>query len=110
MITIYPLDFMTPKWRTLSGPAISPVEEGAMILALFAYVSRSLLTCMPLAISFFFEPFLAESPRWLLLQEKSEEERQVLKWMAKCNEGEEKLIDSHNLLRNLGLDSTGSQK
>ena len=109
MITIYPLEFMTPKWRTLSGPAIAPVGEGAMILALFAYVSRSwriltVLTCMPLAISFFFEPFLPESPRWLLLQGRTEEAKQVLRRMAKCNgvRVEEKIIDGHNLLGNLG--------
>ena len=87
--SVYPLELMTPKWRTLSGAA-GPWGEGVMTLALLAYLCPSwrmltVLTSIPMIFMYFTQSFLPESPRWLLLNGKVEKTKQVLRQIAKYN-------------------------
>ncbi|CAG7834817.1 unnamed protein product [Allacma fusca] len=90
--SFYPMEFLTPRWRSISGAA-GPWGEGVMTLALLAYYFRPwrqlcLVTSVPMMLMFLTYPFLPESPRWLLMNGKVDEAKAVLKTIAKVNKRE----------------------
>ncbi|ODN00544.1 Organic cation transporter 1 [Orchesella cincta] len=96
------MEFMTPKWRSLSN-CLGPMGEGVMLLSCIAYFIRPwrllyLATAVPyvLIIPIYF--FLPESPRWLIRNKKLKEAHDVLGYMAKIN-GKEPI--SYDLLEAL---------
>ncbi|CAG7838216.1 unnamed protein product [Allacma fusca] len=93
---IYLMEFLTPKWRTLVG-CVSVWSLGIMILALMAYLIPSwrYLTCIPslMALVFLcFYPFVPETPRWLLCQQRTAEAQKSLNKIARMNR--KPLLDS----------------
>ncbi|CAG7832512.1 unnamed protein product, partial [Allacma fusca] len=90
---IYPMEFFTPKYRSLSG-TIGPWGEGVMLLALLAYLfpdwkTLSWISSLPMILVFISLPFLPESPRWLLRQGKVKEAKKVFDQIARWNGCEE---------------------
>ncbi|CAG7726495.1 unnamed protein product [Allacma fusca] len=86
---IYSMEFLTPNWRPVAS-AVSPVGVAIMILGLLGYLIRpwrSLVyaTCIPFIGIIFIFPFITESPRWLLRNNKIDEAYKVFARMAKTN-------------------------
>ncbi|CAG7832514.1 unnamed protein product [Allacma fusca] len=97
MATIYPMEFFTPKYRSLSG-TLGPWGEGVILLALLAYFfpswrTLSWVTCLPMTLIFFTFPFMPESPRWLLQQGRVTEAKKVFDQISQWN-GYEKVDNS----------------
>ncbi|CAG7727980.1 unnamed protein product [Allacma fusca] len=89
MSTIYPMEFLTPKWRQLCG-SVGPWGEGVMLLALMAYFWRNWrqflwISCLPFILVIFICPFVPESPRWLLRNKRLEDALQVFKKIHQMN-------------------------
>ncbi|CAG7724543.1 unnamed protein product, partial [Allacma fusca] len=89
ILAIYSMEFLTPRWRPVSGCA-SPSGIGTMLLGLLAYyfrVWRTLVwvTAAPFGAIILIIPFLPESPRWLLHKKRIDECSKVLNHIAKIN-------------------------
>ncbi|CAL8092517.1 unnamed protein product [Orchesella dallaii] len=87
--TIYPMEFLTPKYRMLTG-GVGPWGEGIILLALLAnYFTewRTLvwITALPFVFVFISVPFLPESPRWLLRNQRVEEAVEAIKTIQRIN-------------------------
>ncbi|CAG7826475.1 unnamed protein product [Allacma fusca] len=83
------MEFLTPNFRRVAS-AVSPIGEAIMLLGLLGYFIRpwrSLVwaKCIPFLGLFFVFPFLPESPRWLLRNNKIEDAHKILARMAKTN-------------------------
>ncbi|CAG7821604.1 unnamed protein product [Allacma fusca] len=93
LASYYPMEFLTPRWRCVSGSAAGPLGEGVMTLAILARYFRPwrqlcLATSVPMMIMFLTYPFLPESPRWLLMNGKVDEAQVVLNTIARINKRE----------------------
>ncbi|ODM92986.1 Solute carrier family 22 member 21 [Orchesella cincta] len=87
--TIYPMEFLTPKYRMLTG-GVGPWGEGIMLLALLSYHFtewRTLvwITALPFVLVFISVPFLPESPRWLLRNQRLKEAVKAIKTIQRIN-------------------------
>ncbi|CAG7821166.1 unnamed protein product [Allacma fusca] len=85
---IYSMEFLTPKWRQLSS--VGPFGEGTMLLGVIAYFLRPWrtlvwVTLLPFTLIVVIFPFVPESPRWLLRNQKFEKCHTVLKYIARVN-------------------------
>ncbi|XP_021957175.1 organic cation transporter protein [Folsomia candida] len=83
------VEVMPTKWRSLSN-CIGPTGEGIMILSLLAYLIRPWrtlywATVAPFVLIVVIYPFVPESPRWLLKQNRVHEAANILKSMARMN-------------------------
>ncbi|CAG7822329.1 unnamed protein product [Allacma fusca] len=107
LTTVYPMEFLTPKWRTMCG-AMGPWGEGLMTLSLLAYYFRPwrelcLVTAAPMMFCIVTFAFVPESPRWLLMSGKAEEVKEVLGTIAgvnNCDPVKGSIVD--NLTESLG--------
>ncbi|XP_071501242.1 organic cation transporter protein-like [Diadema antillarum] len=85
------VEFVGPKWRTVTGIAIQIFFAVAyMILAIIAYFLRywktlQLVVSAPLYLFFIFLPFIPESARWLISQGKTERAEKIIHRVAKIN-------------------------
>ncbi|CAG7832469.1 unnamed protein product [Allacma fusca] len=85
---IYAMEFLTPQYRVLAS--VGPFGEGIMLLGLVAYLIRPWRSLVWVTILPFFAiaaifPFIPESPRWLLRNQRIEECSKSLNYIARVN-------------------------
>ncbi|XP_033116929.1 organic cation transporter protein-like [Anneissia japonica] len=84
-------EIVGPKPRTFTGIVIELFFAiGYMLLAILAYFIRSwrhleLAASIPIILTFIMYPFIPESPRWLVTQQRYKEATDILKKMAEEN-------------------------
>ncbi|CAG7822127.1 unnamed protein product [Allacma fusca] len=87
--SVYSMEFLTPGWRAWSS-GLSPMGIGIMTLGILAYLIRTWrtlvwATLLPFFGIVFILPFLPESPRWLLRNNKITEGHKVFNYIARLN-------------------------
>ncbi|XP_041461673.1 organic cation transporter protein-like [Lytechinus variegatus] len=85
------VEFVGPKWRTVTGIAIQIFFALAyMLLAIIAYFVRywrtlQIIISAPLFLFFLLMPFIPESARWLLSHGNSKKAEKIIHKVAKVN-------------------------
>ncbi|CAL8121746.1 unnamed protein product [Orchesella dallaii] len=86
------MEFLTPAWRTICG-TISFWPPGEMLLGLLAYLIVSwrwltIIVALPALFLLLFHRTVLESPRWLLVRNKTAAAHEVFATIAKWNKTE----------------------
>ncbi|ODM95999.1 Organic cation transporter protein [Orchesella cincta] len=83
------MEFLTPAWRTICG-TISFWPFGEMLLGLLAYLIvgwrwLTIIVALPALFLLLFHKTILESPRWLLIRNKTAAAHEVFATIAKWN-------------------------